>query len=443
MASNGETNSSCIKGQSEPQQGRGCRSRENSLHRVSNISANGSDVCTSLELGEAVLFYIASVKSCKTLEKVAELATPKTSSPSEGKPGQVSCSNVSQDAGMASRAAGLDKDNSESGHRRSRWRQNKVQQRRPEDFDFIQGVPHCDFNTLSTFGVKQPERILVLGIGGGCDVFAAYALSKHIGQLHRKATVLYGNTKTFGKRQKPAALRLVQKMEYLWSVPKDVVPIVAEGKGFCALELGCPRGPEGSPLIFVLPAHSKDLEERTAENVDAVVSALQSLHVDLVVGVDCGGDSISGGVDWQGSPEAGRDMQMLHCLKVSGIPLLHVVLGPGSDGETEESVMRACCAKLSAEGSLRGAFSVEPLLADMVGCCTALAPTRTPNLMKQAQSGELRSVQPPNNKSGDYVCITRGRRNTKVPRDWLTKGLVIDYGNTNVCVQSCAGRRER
>merc|ERR1711879_633350 len=40
---------------------------------------------------------------------------------------------------------------------------------------------------------------------------------------------------------------------------------------------------------------------------------------------------------------------------------------------------------------------------------------------------DLPTVQPPTGKIGDYVCITRGRRNTRIPRGWLTQGLVIDY----------------
>merc|ERR1711974_321742 len=104
---------------------------------------------------------------------------------------------------------------------------------------------------------------------------------------------------------------------------------------------------------------------------------------------------------------------------------------------------RVSCARLSEEGSLRGVFSLEPFLGDMRSCCTALAPTRTPNLMWRAQCGVLPSVEPPNGKDSDYVCITRGRRNTRVPREWLTIGLVMDYRNTTATMQGDSGRRTR
>merc|ERR1711933_639850 len=119
-----------------------------------------------------------------------------------------------------------------------------------------------------------------------------------------------------------------------------------------------------------------------------------SMNVNLVVGVDCGGDSLSGGVEGKQNIEAGRDRQMLNCVRASGIPFVHVVLGPGCDGETEEPAMKACCASLAAEGFLQGVFSVQPLFDDMVTHCNtqALHSNRTPNLMWRAHTRDLPSV---------------------------------------------------
>mmetsp|Transcript_78210 Transcript_78210/g.138502 ORF Transcript_78210/g.138502 Transcript_78210/m.138502 type:complete len:459 (-) Transcript_78210:154-1530(-) len=387
--------------------------------------------------GDVVLFYIANVKSFEVLDEGDKLATLEACCASADTAAEMQRSSVPTHSQMQWHR--VDSDQVNSRFNPNRTHHNKAPQIPPEDFDFIQSIPLYDFRTLSTSKSKSLGRILVLGIGGGCDVFAAYALSKHIAQLYDKATVLYGNTKSFGKK---ARLRMTNNMVCLWSSPKDLVPITADVHGTCALELSCPRGPEGSPLVFGLPSRSKCLSEQTAENMDVVIPALESLKLDLVIGVDCGGDSISGGVDWQTNPEAGRDMQMLQCLKASGIPLLHFVLGPGCDGETEESAMRVSCARLSAEGSLRGVVSLEPFLADMRACCKALAQTRTPNLMWRAQYGDLPKVEPPHGKDGDYVCITRGRRNTRVPREWLTIGLVMDYRNTTASMQSDSGRRK-
>lgn len=374
--------------------------------------AQGGRSATVLtESGETVQFYVANIVS---VEMVAE-----------------------RDPCGSDSAA----DNLQFDQRLHPSREGGAFQAYAEEFDFIRSIPHYDFTDLCAGSTKLLKRILVLGMGGGCDVFAAYALARLITHLQGNSTVLFGNTKVIGKKQH-ALLWFTQLSDCLWSAPEEVVPIVSNNThGTCDLELGCPRGPEGSPLVFVLPGRSKDLQQHTAENVDTIVPAIASLHVDLVIGVDCGGDSISGGVDWQGCPGKGRDMQMLNCLRVCGISFLHVVLGPGCDGETEEPRMRACCAQLSAQGSLRGVFQVEPLLADMVGCCTALAPSRTPNLMLRAQSDALPSVQAPDNKSGDSVCITRGRRNTRIPREWLKHDLAINYDNAASCTR--VGREGR
>jgi diadenosine tetraphosphate (Ap4A) HIT family hydrolase len=292
----------------------------------------------------------------------------------------------------------------------------------------MSGLKDFDFSML---GIGNSKRILVLGMGGGCDVFAAYALGKHISSLHPESTVMYANTKGAGTK---GLDRFHKITDCLFRPPADFVPIAGDKHGTCDLELGCPRGPEGSPLVFTLQARrgGRDLSQLIAANADAVLLALQALQVDLVVGVDCGGDSISGGVDWQGNVEAGRDRQMLHCLRISGIPFLHVVFGVGCDGETEESRMLSCCARLSAEGSLHGAFSVEPFLSDMISCCRKLNPTRTPNLMWRAHTGDLASVKPPHGRTGDYVCIPRGRRNTCIPRKWMTMCLAITYDSAAV-----------
>jgi len=157
-----------------------------------------------------------------------------------------------------------------------------------------------------------------------------------------------------------------------------------------------------------------------AKNEAAVVPALQSLRPSLVVAVDCGGDVLSGGLEG----EKGRDRQALHCLQVSGIPFVTVVMGPGCDGETSEQGMRDCCAKLHAEGALLGAISLVPMLSDMRECCLTLKPTRTPNLMYGAYFGDLKPVA---RKGREYVPINRGRNTSWVPRDWLAIGLVIRH----------------
>eukprot|EP00427_Karlodinium_veneficum_P013564 CAMPEP_0169063968 /NCGR_PEP_ID=MMETSP1015-20121227/1577_1 /TAXON_ID=342587 /ORGANISM="Karlodinium micrum, Strain CCMP2283" /LENGTH=604 /DNA_ID=CAMNT_0009122359 /DNA_START=1 /DNA_END=1815 /DNA_ORIENTATION=- len=246
--------------------------------------------------------------------------------------------------------------------------------------------------------------------------------------MHPNCNILYATTKEFQRTGDTKLQRL--GFMCLWTTPWCALDVPAADGGPMGIELGCPRGQEGSPLIFVLPGNKRSytsVGDLTEMNTKQIVPALMSLQINLIIGVDNGGDSISGGVDWKDDADDGRDRQMLYCIMKSEIPFLHVVLGPGCDGETEESAMRACCSRLWKEGSLIGSFAVLPLLEDMRKCSKTLPPTKTPNLMWGAQTGDLRSKVHPDGRSGDYVCITRGRRNTYVPRVWLTKGLVFCY----------------
>lgn len=299
-------------------------------------------------------------------------------------------------------------------------------------FSLTRLAPRVDFGIFVADLKKSPQRILVLGMGGGCDIFAAYALARQLAQIHAASTVLYGNC--VGRREMVGCVKV---SDFLWSTPEKVVPLKPgdQAYGSVRLELSCPRGPEGSPLLFVVPGRRGEIERITAENLAAVVPALGAVSPDLIVGVDCGGDSVTGGIDWRGSPEAGRDMQVLRCFRESGVPFVHAVLGPGCDGESEEAAMLSSCQRLAAEGCLRGVFDVQALLADMAGCCRTLKGTRTPNLMQRAANGDLPEAKHPSGSKA-YVRIDRGGRGTLVPREWLTVGLALVYSDGDESHQS-------
>ena len=64
-----------------------------------------------------------------------------------------------------------------------------------------------------------------------------------------------------------------------------------------------------SPVLCVVPAKKGTVEEVTRTNSAALVPEIQALGFEWVVGVDAGGDSLTGGIDFMegGSPEVGRD----------------------------------------------------------------------------------------------------------------------------------------
>ena len=93
----------------------------------------------------------------------------------------------------------------------------------------------------------------------------------------------------------------------------------------------------------------------TAANTAALLDAIGALEPSEIFAVDCGGDAISGGLDYgDGGLECGRDRQVLRALAQSGIPSTLLVLGPGCDAETPIERMQRATADADAAGVLLG-----------------------------------------------------------------------------------------
>ena len=112
---------------------------------------------------------------------------------------------------------------------------------------------------------------------------------------------------SIGKRSLSKAHK--QLAPNLYAVPPDLVPLKPgqEAYGTTLLEQSVPRGPEGSPLLFVVPhggvrggdqVTEDDVARLTAANSAAVHEALRALRVSEVLAVDCGGDVLTGGLDF-------------------------------------------------------------------------------------------------------------------------------------------------
>lgn len=273
--------------------------------------------------------------------------------------------------------------------------------------------------------LSQRKRVLVLGMGGGCDVFAAYAVALQIGNKFPSATVLYGNCispRNLDGHQQLAA--------HLFAVPAGD-PVVLEDKGYYGttmLEQSLPRGPEGSPLLFVVPKKTGKIEEVSRENQQSLLQSLQKVAPDFVIGVDNGGDSLTGGIDFESDPELGRDRQVLRALSKSGVSFLHLVAGPCCDGESTEAEMRRAMTAADEVGSYLGSFSLADTLPSMFKLSSQLDASRTPNVMHSALVGELEAV----GEAMGSSSAARGRvivprhRHPVVPVEWLTHGFIFD-----------------
>jgi len=286
---------------------------------------------------------------------------------------------------------------------------------------------------------KPSCKIFVIGLGGGCDIFSAYAvclsLSKIFGQDH---DILYANTKSisFLKSDLDGHEKLTEE---LYKVPPKQI-ILDKGSdrswyGTSKLTQSLPRHSNGSPYILVLPAESKDTVTATRENEAAMKKAFEILKTDFIIGVDTGGDSITGGLDWDGSVDLGRDIQMQNAIVKSGIPNLILAFGPGSDGESSVKVMNESVTRVEKQGCFLGAFSLKDLLIGVRPYTENLSSMRTPNICYSAVMGQTPKEMESRTVEGiEYLKLVRYCSTRWIPRSWLSHGLAFDLSASVVNV---------
>jgi len=239
------------------------------------------------------------------------------------------------------------------------------------------------------------KKVLVLGLGGGCDVLAAYALAKVMKDRWSTSSVTYANC--IGPR---ACLQsdhppVSSSTPHILRVPgTEPRPFTKDDAGWGAtwVEQSLPRSAtctptnkDGSPWLVVLPSKSLDVAIATREN-SVVGFELRTFGFDAIIGVDNGGDSLTGGIDFKGgNPELGRDRQVVRLLTSSDmglrIPFVHLVAGPCCDGESSFVDMRRAIMALHARGQYRGVFSIEPLLPVLRQVSASVSKDRTPNII--------------------------------------------------------------
>jgi hypothetical protein len=250
------------------------------------------------------------------------------------------------------------------------------------------------------------RRVLVVGLGGGCDIITAYALARVLEPLG-PAEMVYANTKRLSDGKLEMLSPHVGRVSG-WH-PKRIGV-----HGTTSIDHSLPRGDRGCPFIFLL-------EEGSASEL---VDEIRQLGFDLTFAVDAGGDSLT---ETALSGPQGRDRQMLRVLELTQMPVWHVVVAPGCDGESKLDQLLDALLAAQSSGRYAGALPVSCMLPTFRQFAAGLEPERTPLIILAAAEGRRHPNHSPFHASDRYasaelVTIPRGLQ-PAIPRLLLEHAL--------------------
>lgn len=170
------------------------------------------------------------------------------------------------------------------------------------------------------------------------------------------------------------------------------------------------------PYLFAVPIKKfsdeiNNISLATVINNSVLSESFNHLKLDLIIGIDNGGDSLTCGIDYHNDPKLARDIQVLHSMKnnLYNIPYIHYVFAPGSDGES--TIQQLKSSRLNKDYNYLGQFKFNKELIQIMREKTKyLTDTRTSNIIYSAFI----------NDKQDMVTIPRGRKpRIQIPRIWL------------------------
>ncbi len=327
------------------------------------------------------------------------------------------------------------------------------------------------------------KRILIIGMGGGCDIISAYALSKVLPR--GVGRVAWGNVKHRGdpdlipmtpntrdpygtnpKKEKSDSIRhsdphdfanrgkeispdssfsdesdphdfanrnqkdfvnLNWKLPGIYRLPDNKLPLnqvkdaILETKIDRTIHQGHLSSNKKATFVLLLPKINTESEK--ASNCKLLAKELVTLcskyNFDSIIGIDSGGDAFVAH-----SPDGeDRDQQSVHVIQATKLPSWYVVFAPGSDGTTKNEIESAF-KKLCDNGLFCGSFSLVPLLTTLEKFGKPLAADRTPNIMCDTMQGPPYKLGVVQSAGHNAVQINRGQ-NPIIPISWLSHGFVF------------------
>lgn len=227
------------------------------------------------------------------------------------------------------------------------------------------------------------DRAIVFGIGGGGDVVGAVPTARFL-ERHGVGTLLGGipwERPVVDPTPGPYPLEHIEDVE---RVSESVALATGETRSADGVEFAETHvaGHYGEDVALI------DITGGPAGVASGLESACGTLDVDLVVGVDAGGDALaSGGEPGVRSPIA--DGIAVAALDQVEVPTMVGIYGWGSDGELTPAELDASLAAIGDRGGLLGAWGLTPATCRELHGLFDVVPTEASRLPVEAARGDL------------------------------------------------------
>lgn len=227
------------------------------------------------------------------------------------------------------------------------------------------------------------ERALVYGVGGGGDVVGTVPTARLL-EDHGAEVVLGGipwERAVLDPTPGPYSLDEIEGVERVSETVglADGETVSADGVRFAETNVAAHYD---EPVALV------DIRGGPDSVAAGLETACEAMDLDLVVGVDAGGDALAGG-DEPGIRSPIADSIGVAALAAADVPTLLGVYGYGSDGELTPDELDASMAAVAAEGGLLGAWGLTPRVVDEMGALLEAVETEASRLPVEAARGGL------------------------------------------------------
>ncbi|HET8562834.1 MAG TPA: DUF1152 domain-containing protein [Candidatus Binatia bacterium] len=220
--------------------------------------------------------------------------------------------------------------------------------------------------------IRSSSRALVIGVGGGGDVVGALAAARFLEFCGLEFLLggLSWERSVFDPIPGPRSLNEVRNVRalhpYVWMANAESQ--TTTGVYFAESRMAAVQGKE---VLLV------DINGGVKGVIEGLELAIEQFKIDLLVGLDVGGDSLAqGGEAGLRSPLADSIMlAAIAALEARAYRTLWGVFGYGSDGELTVDEIERALSKLAAYGGLLGGWSLTPKIVRELAEVIKVVPT--------------------------------------------------------------------